>query len=87
MDMRTHSVPTVSDDHATKKRRVLKGIDVPVIAVAVWFSDSYVDKAPSEDAYMLRKHIYRRLFYGSEANCYDQLRFTKHVFHKFVNIL
>lgn len=36
---------------------------------------------------LLREHICCGLCYGSEANCYDQLRFTKHSFHKFGKIL
>lgn len=57
MDITINSVPTVGDDHSTKRRRILEGVAVPVTAVVVWFSDSYVDKAHSEDHVLLRRHI------------------------------
>lgn len=69
MDLRTNSITTVGDDHPIKRRRIMEGVALTVTAVAVWFSDSYVDKVPSEDHVLLRRHIYCRLFYGSEANC------------------
>lgn len=33
---------------------------VTVTAVAVWFSDSYIEKVPWEHYVLLRKHINRR---------------------------
>lgn len=87
MDMRTDLISKVGGHQFRKRRHILEGVALTVTAVAVWFNDSYIEKTPWEGYISLRKHIFRHLFYRSEANCYVQLRFTKQAFHKFVKIL
>lgn len=76
-------------DHQARKRKalILEGVAITVIAVAMLFNESCIDKASGEDYVLLTQHICRRLYQGSEVNCYDQLGLMKHFFQKFVHIL
>lgn len=52
-------MPLDDDLHSReRKRRTLEGVTVTVTAIAVWFSDSNIEKAPCGDYVLLREHIY-----------------------------
>lgn len=55
------------------KRLILQGVAITVSALAIWFNESFIEKGPREEYVLLRQQICRRLYYGSEAHCCEQL--------------
>lgn len=60
-------------DHQARKRKrlIIEGVALTDTAVAMWFNESCIEKAPGEDYELLRQQIYRSMCYGSKANCYN----------------
>ncbi|CAI9106840.1 OLC1v1006073C1 [Oldenlandia corymbosa var. corymbosa] len=69
------------EDNARKRRRIFVVHQVvTAVAIAVMWHEKHMVKEPRLDFSVARQIYLRRLYYGSDRVCKDQLRLTKHCF-------
>ena len=81
---------TIESTRETKKRKlVLDATVITVATVALWYNQRNIPREPIEgnDKDTERSMLLRRLYHGSDENCYNQLRLTKQAFFELCNIL
>uniref|UniRef100_A0A5B6Z2Q3 Uncharacterized protein n=1 Tax=Davidia involucrata TaxID=16924 RepID=A0A5B6Z2Q3_DAVIN len=69
-------------DERTKKRKVIVGsYIISSVAIAVWWHERHMVKEPSQDFRLAREFYLRRLYYGTDRVCIEQLRLNKDSFN------
>lgn len=65
----------------TKKRKVIVANQIITVAtLAIWWHEKHIVKEPSFDLKMAREIYLRRLYYGNNRVCKEQLRLSQHSF-------
>ncbi|XP_027153599.1 protein ALP1-like [Coffea eugenioides] len=69
------------DEQKTKKRKVVvANYMVTVATLVVWWHEKHIVKEPYLDFKVAREIYLRRLYYGNNRVCVEQLRLNKHCF-------
>ncbi|KAM7463456.1 hypothetical protein LguiA_031577 [Lonicera macranthoides] len=78
----TRRLTNAENEEITKKRKIIVGYNIVIsVAIAVWWQERHLVKEPSEDLRGARELYLRRLYYGSERACKEQLRLSKDAFN------
>lgn len=76
-----HHMDAIEDEQKVKKQKVVVGCHLITLAtLAVWWHEKHIVKEPGFDFKIAREIYLRRLYYGNDRVCKEQLRLTRHCF-------